>query len=775
MKNLSKYLTKKQLIIFGFSMLIILLSSFSYAFFISSDLRDVDVVTTECFKTTFVDENDINLDNAYPMSDSEGSRLTPYTFTIKNLCNKAGEYQVNVETKEESSLSTNYLRYKLNSYSSDILGQQLEVQEYINDNISESRNIEAGVILPNEEITYNLRLWIDEASTVSQSANKLYKGKVVIKTIENKEPYQTITLNANGGTLTHNEVVKVKQRKLGNIEEPELIGYFLEDWFSDSSLTNRVDENTIVTADLDNLYAKWVPRDDTEYRVEHYQMDTSGNYPSIPTETDNLTGTTDTNVTPEVKNYEHFIAPQNQTVNVNADGSQVVKYYYERVKYKQRVQGRYMDISGNYGSYTDIASSEQDVYYGATYSYSQAETVEYKAATPSISYTVTGEKLDNQVSFERRKYTQKVQARYMNIAGNYGSYSDVSGKTIDYYYGATVPAYNVAATTEYKAASVAAYTVTGEATKQMSFERNKYRITYSPNSGTVSPTYVDVYYNAATTLPTPTRSGFTFQGWYTATSGGTKYGNAGASYTVTAAKTMYAQWKDSSAPTLTLAKETYLSSAFSSWTLSSSGASVSSGVLTLSTADGRATSPFFDVGNGKSHYVFDAYTTSASPNYTPKGGARLTAYYYNANKETTHETTSGNNYEHNGRADQIPLSTWTACDFSIGYSGYRYLKILFHIDGTHSKAPVKIRNFKIYGEAIPNSFYDITLTPADPQTGIVKRKWASGSQSVSYFASSGTTITSNTFRVTANGTYTVYVENGDGMGTVKTITINKIS
>ena len=542
MEKLKEYLTKKEIIILIIAVVILLLSSFSYAIFYSTDTRDQDIVTIECFKTTFEDSNDIYLDKAYPMSEAEGNQLTPYVFTLKNLCNKASEYQVNIETKEESSLSTSYLRYKLNNYSSDILGNQLEVFEYVNQNIKESRNIEAGVLLPNEEKTYLLRLWVDEGSTVSQSANKLYNSKVVIKTIENREPYQTIALNPSGGQVEHSEIVRVKKRKIGSIDEPERIGYFFEDWFSDASFTNRVSEDTIVTSEMNTLYAKWVPREDTEYRVEHYQMDIQGNYSSTPYETEVLQGTTDTSVTPSVKNYEHFIAPAAQTVNVDADGSQVVKYYYERVKYKQRVQGRYMDTSGTYGSYTDIASSEQDVYYGATYSYSQAETVEYKAATPSISYTVTGEKLDNQVSFERRKYTQKVQARYMNIAGNYGSYSDVSGKTIDYYYGATVPAYNVAATTEYKAASVAAYTVTGEATKQMSFERNKYRITYNANGGSVSPTYVDVYYNASTTLPTPTRSSYSVTGWYTATSGGTKYGNAGASYTVTAAKTMYAQW-----------------------------------------------------------------------------------------------------------------------------------------------------------------------------------------------------------------------------------------
>ena len=47
---------------------------------------------------------------------------------------------------------------------------------------------------------------------------------------------------------------------------------------------------------------------------------------------------------------------------------------------------------------------------------------------------------------------------------------------------------------------------------------------------------------AAVALPTPTRTGYTFNGWYTAASGGTKVGNAGASYTPTANITIYAQW-----------------------------------------------------------------------------------------------------------------------------------------------------------------------------------------------------------------------------------------
>lgn len=47
----------------------------------------------------------------------------------------------------------------------------------------------------------------------------------------------------------------------------------------------------------------------------------------------------------------------------------------------------------------------------------------------------------------------------------------------------------------------------------------------------------------AVTLPTPTRSGYNFMGWYTASSGGTKVGNGGSSYTPNANVTLYAQWE----------------------------------------------------------------------------------------------------------------------------------------------------------------------------------------------------------------------------------------
>ena len=76
--------------------------------------------------------------------------------------------------------------------------------------------------------------------------------------------------------------------------------------------------------------------------------------------------------------------------------------------------------------------------------------------------------------------------------------------------------------------------------KQFSSEWGTCNVTFNANGGTVSPTTRAVASGAAVgTLPTPTRSGYTFAGWYTAASGGTKIY---ASTTITANVTYYAHW-----------------------------------------------------------------------------------------------------------------------------------------------------------------------------------------------------------------------------------------
>jgi uncharacterized repeat protein (TIGR02543 family) len=67
-------------------------------------------------------------------------------------------------------------------------------------------------------------------------------------------------------------------------------------------------------------------------------------------------------------------------------------------------------------------------------------------------------------------------------------------------------------------------------------------VTYSPESGTVSPATDNFNYPFANSLPTPIRAGYTFVGWYDTRTSGTLIGQGGDSYTVTRATTFYARW-----------------------------------------------------------------------------------------------------------------------------------------------------------------------------------------------------------------------------------------
>ncbi len=75
------------------------------------------------------------------------------------------------------------------------------------------------------------------------------------------------------------------------------------------------------------------------------------------------------------------------------------------------------------------------------------------------------------------------------------------------------------------------------------WKANSYTLTYDADGGTVSPSSKKLGYNEAYgTLPTPVRKGYRFEGWYTATTGGTKVSST--TKMGTKDTTVYARWTD---------------------------------------------------------------------------------------------------------------------------------------------------------------------------------------------------------------------------------------
>ena len=142
-----------------------------------------------------------------------------------------------------------------------------------------------------------------------------------------------------------------------------------------------------------------------------------------------------------------------------------------------------------------------------------------------------------------------------------------------------------------------------------------YTVTFNTNGGsTPSPTSKSVTYGQTYgTLPTVTRSGHTFKGWYTSTSGGTKITNT-STVSLASNQTLYAQWEILPSASFTVASGTLGSN---SWYTTNIGLKITpsagaSGVSSFKYCITTATSCTPNTNGGKTALTVTLSTDSAT-------------------------------------------------------------------------------------------------------------------------------------------------------------------
>lgn len=176
----------------------------------------------------------------------------------------------------------------------------------------------------------------------------------------------TVIYNANNGVGEMNSqsfIYDVEQAL--NANQFTRVGYSFAGWndkangSGNSYADQQVVKNLTATKyGQKTLYAQWTANTNTSYVVKHYKQQLDGTYLAEADDTDNLTGTTASSVTPAVKSYEGFTAPSTQTVSIAADGSTVVTYQYTRNSYNlswdvnsgDALTGEYTSGSVKYGA-----------------------------------------------------------------------------------------------------------------------------------------------------------------------------------------------------------------------------------------------------------------------------------------------------------------------------------------------------------------------------------------------------------------------------------------
>ena len=89
----------------------------SYAYWLLTfSSHNPSKLVTSCLNLSLTNEkNNINLTKAYPISDAEGKKLTPYSFTITNTCDLFASYTVNLEILENNTLPIKYISSMINN------------------------------------------------------------------------------------------------------------------------------------------------------------------------------------------------------------------------------------------------------------------------------------------------------------------------------------------------------------------------------------------------------------------------------------------------------------------------------------------------------------------------------------------------------------------------------------------------------------------------------------------------------------------------------------
>lgn len=181
MKNVIN--NKNKIVLFlGIFTLILISISFSYAYWRFTKMQEkINTATSGCFNIELTDQKDeINLTNAYPITDEQGLKLKPFSFTIHNNCSIFAHYYVNLEALEGTTLDSKWVATKVNSESITTLDKYATAKTTIDGSVN-SHTIGEGYLGADDTVDYSVSFWVDEDATINDDVmNKVFKSKIVV-------------------------------------------------------------------------------------------------------------------------------------------------------------------------------------------------------------------------------------------------------------------------------------------------------------------------------------------------------------------------------------------------------------------------------------------------------------------------------------------------------------------------------------------------------------------------------------------------------------------
>ena len=184
---------KKRTILYGLLVTVLVLIGVTYAYYrITKTQTNSNVIGTRtCLNTTLTEEtSEIVLSDAFPISDEDGLKQSPFTFTLTNNCDSYVKVTIALVSEYRTSTNTVYLKddyvksnlsTKGTSDGSSVILSTLSLGEV--DTNTQGYVLKTTGLKNKEAKSFDLRLWLDSETTNEQGLNKTWKGKIVVSVV----------------------------------------------------------------------------------------------------------------------------------------------------------------------------------------------------------------------------------------------------------------------------------------------------------------------------------------------------------------------------------------------------------------------------------------------------------------------------------------------------------------------------------------------------------------------------------------------------------------
>lgn len=171
--------------------------------------ESVNVVNSSCLKLELQDQNEISLENTVPILDEDGMLLTPYEFTLTNVCNSNATFDITLEILNETTFEDfDFLKVMMDEKDPELITTKPEIEPSLLE-AKTSYFLKKGYLGANESKSYKLRLWMDEDTPAEERyMNKAFQSKIVVvattyeKEIDTEAPIADFTTTeVDGGYL----------------------------------------------------------------------------------------------------------------------------------------------------------------------------------------------------------------------------------------------------------------------------------------------------------------------------------------------------------------------------------------------------------------------------------------------------------------------------------------------------------------------------------------------------------------------------------------------